>query len=95
MKRLTLTCAVVSVLLLIDGVVLELINYHPGDQNPFFGNQNLILSDGDVVLISAGLFALATALIWFFGLRRGAASRAGGPEPRSAEDPGRRTASRT
>ena len=95
MKRLTLTCAVISVLLLIDGVVLELINYHPGDQNTFFGNGNLILSDGDVVLISAGLFILATAAIWFIGVRRGAAARAGGPAREQAEDPGSRTATRT
>jgi hypothetical protein len=94
MKRLALTCAVISVLLLIDGVVLELINYHPGDQNAFFGNGNLILSDGDVVLISAGLFLLATVLIWLFQ-KRAAASRAAGPETPAPADPGRRTASRT
>jgi hypothetical protein len=94
MKRLALTCAVISVLLLIDGLVLQLINYHPGDQNPFFGNANLILSDGEVVLISAGFFMLATALIWVLSRRR-AASRAGRPEREQAEDPGHRTASRT
>jgi hypothetical protein len=75
MKRITLVCAIISALLLVDGLVMELINYHPGDQNTFFGNGNLILSDGDVTLISAGFFILTTALIWFLARRRGAAPR--------------------
>jgi hypothetical protein len=95
MKRLTLTCAIVSVLLLIDGLVLQLINYHPGDQNTFFGNGNLILSDGEVVLISAGFFIVATVLIWLRWQRCEATSRARGPETPASADPGSRTASRT
>ena len=95
MKRLTLVCAVISALLLIDGLYMVLANYHPADQNTFFGNQNLVLSDGEVTLISAGFFTLATALIWTITRRRGAASRARGPEGQPPERSGRRTASRT
>jgi len=94
MRRLTLVCAVISALLLIDGLYMLLANYHPGDQNTFFGNQNLILSDGEVTLISAGFFILATVVIWIVAIRRGAAARAGQPE-REQENPGSRTASRS
>jgi hypothetical protein len=95
MKRLTLVCAVISALLLIDGLYMVLANYHPADQNTFFGNQNLVLSDGEVTLISAGFFVLATLVIWILAIRRGAASSASGPEREQADAPGRRTSSRT
>jgi hypothetical protein len=95
MKRLTLVFAVISALLLIDGLYMVLANYHPDDQNTFFGNGNLVLSDGEVTLISAGLFIVATILIWLVGLRRGAASRASGPEGQQTGDSGSRTPSRT
>jgi len=81
MKRLAVVCAVISALLLIDGLIMVLINYHPGDQNAFTGNGNLILSDGDVTLISGGFFLLATALIWIVAQRR---ERGTPPERRSA-----------
>ena len=95
MKRLTLACAVISVLLLIDGLYMMLANYHPDDQNTFFGNQNLVLSDGEVTLISAGFLILATVVIGIVAVRRGAAPRAREPEREPAENPGRRTASRS
>jgi uncharacterized membrane protein len=95
MRRIALVCAVIAALLLIDGLYMVLANYHPGDQNTFDGNQNVILSDGEVTLISSGFFILATAAIWIVALRREAASRARGAEREQAEAPGRRTASRT
>lgn len=74
MKRLALIFTVVSVLLLVDGLYLELANYHPGDANTFFGNQTWNLSDGEVTLISAGFFILATAIMWAVAARRGTRS---------------------
>jgi hypothetical protein len=93
MKRLALVCAVISVLLVIDGLYMTLANYHPGDQNTFFGNQNLILSDGQVVLISAGFFIFATIIIAIVAVRRDAAASARDAGPEHAAD--RRTASRS
>ena len=77
MKRVTVICAVVTVLLLADGLWMELAHYHPGDQNAFFGNGNLILSDGQVILISAGFLFLATLVMWLVTVRRGARPPAG------------------
>ena len=58
MKRVTIIFAVVTVLLLADGLWMQLTHYHPDDQNSFFGNGNIVLSDGQVLLISGGfLFA--------------------------------------
>jgi hypothetical protein len=96
MKRLTITCAVISVLLLINGIYMEAANYHPGDQNAFFGNANVILSDGQVVLISAGLFIIATVAIWVVDRRRRAAAVAAGDGAGQQERPDdRRTATRS
>lgn len=77
MKRVTIVCAVVTVLLLADGLWMELAHYHPGDQNAFFGNGNLVLSDGQVILISAGFLLLATVVMWVLTVRRGAQPPAG------------------
>jgi uncharacterized membrane protein len=77
MKRVTVVFAVVSVLLLADGLWMELTNYHPGDQNTFFGNGNLILSDGQVMLITAGFLIVVTAVMWLVAARRESRSPAG------------------
>ena len=77
MKRVTIICAVVTILLLADGLWMELSHYHPGDQNAFFGNGNLILSDGQVILISAGFLFLATVVMWVLTVRRGVQPPAG------------------
>lgn len=71
MRRATVVCAVLSVLLLADGLWMQLTHYQPGDQNTFTGNPNLILSDGQVVLISAGLLAVVTVAMWLAASRRG------------------------
>ena len=99
MKRLALIFTVVSVLLLVDGLYLELANYHPGDANTFFGNQTWNLSDGEVTLISAGFLFLAALIMWVLALRR--ASRPGAQPPEGDQpareqpgQPGSRTASR-
>jgi hypothetical protein len=71
MKRVTIIFAVVAVLLFADGLWMQLTHYHPGDQNNFFGNGNIILSDGQVILISAGFLFLATVVMWLVAVRRG------------------------
>lgn len=69
MKRLAWASTVITVLLLADGLWMQLSGYQPGDQNPFFGNPRLILSDGEVMLVSAAFFAVGTALMWWVMLR--------------------------
>jgi hypothetical protein len=96
-KRVAIVFGVVAVLLLADGLYLVLSNYHPQDANTFFGNQTWNLSDGEVVLISAGFLFLATAVMWGIAIRRGARARpAGGDQPAKGQpdQPGSRTASR-
>jgi hypothetical protein len=90
---------VLSALLLIDGLYLVLANYHPADANTFFGNQTWNLSDGEVVLISAGFFTLATAIMWALVLRGNARSPAREPAgdqstTEQPERPSSRTASK-
>jgi uncharacterized membrane protein len=76
-KRVAIIFAAVAVLLLADGLWMELTDYHPGDQNAFFGNGNLILSDGQVVLISSGFLILAALVMWLVAGRRESPSPAG------------------
>ena len=71
MKRAAIVFSVVTVLLFTDGLYMVLANYHPGDANTFFGNQTWNLSDGEVTLISAAFFCLATLFMWVLVLRRG------------------------
>jgi len=75
-RRAALVSAILTVLLLADGLYQVLSGYQPGDQNAFTGNPNLILSDGQVVLISAGFLFLVTVVMW--ALARRAGGRAGG-----------------
>jgi hypothetical protein len=82
MKRVTIILGVVTVLLFADGLWMQLTHYHPGDQNSFFGNGNIILSDGQVSLISAGFLLLATLVMWVVTVRRAARPPAG-PQERS------------
>ena len=80
MKRVTIIFAVATVLLLADGLWMQLIHYHPGDQNNLFGNGNIILSDGQVILISGGFLFLATLVMWLVAVRRGVNTPAGSRE---------------
>ena len=75
MKRVTVFFGALALLLLADGLWMQATHYHPADQNTFFGNQNLILSDGQVILISAGLLMVATAVMWVLSVRRGRRAR--------------------
>ena len=75
MKRAAWILTVLSVLLLANGLWMELSHYHPGDQNTLTGNPNLILSDGQVMLISAGVLIAATAVMWLLVFRREALAR--------------------
>lgn len=97
MKRAAIVFSVVTVLLFVDGLYMVLANYHPGDANTFFGNQNWNTSDGEVTLISAGFVCLATLVMWAMVIRRGRsqAQRPGQDQPATMqpEQSGRRTAS--
>jgi hypothetical protein len=90
----------VTVLLFVDGLYMVLANYHPGDANTFFGNQNWNISDGEVTLISSAFIFVGTLIMWGLVLRRGARSRARRPavaQPGTdrPQQPGSRSASRT
>jgi hypothetical protein len=70
MKRAALVCTVLSVLLLGCGIWMQAVGFHPGDQNTFFGNPRLVLSDGEVTLILSGFLIAATAMMWLAVARR-------------------------
>jgi hypothetical protein len=100
MKRAAVIFTAVTALLFADGLYMVLANYHPGDANTFFGNQNWNLSDGEVTLISAAFVGVATLIMWGLVIRRGARSRAGRraadqPGTGRPQQPGSRSASRT
>ena len=61
MKRLAITSTVLSVLLLTVGIydAVTKYNWAAGDQNPLFGNQNVLLNDG------------TTILMWIMAIRKG------------------------
>ena len=75
MKRAALICTILSVLLLGCGIWMQAVGFHPGDQNTFTGNSNLVLSDGQVGLILAGFLTVATAVMWVLVFRREALAR--------------------
>jgi hypothetical protein len=98
MKKVAIVFGVVAVLLFADGLYMVLANYHPGDANTFFGNQNWNMSDGEVTLISSGFLFLAAVIMWVIAVRRQARSAAGatratGTDTAKTEQSGRRTAS--
>jgi uncharacterized membrane protein YedE/YeeE len=75
MRRAALVSAILTILLLADGLYQVVSDYQPGDQNAFTGNPSLILSDGQVVLISAGFLLLVTVVMWAGARRAGTPSR--------------------
>lgn len=91
MKRIAIVTAVIAVLLLIDGAYLQLSNNEVGgDSGVLFGNPNIFLSAGTVVLISGGLVLLGAGLMWAVAISRerrlaGAASPAGQPRAGDAQ----------
>ena len=76
MKRAAVVFGVVAVLLLADGLWMQITHYQPGDQNPLFGNPHLILSDGTTVLVAGGLVAVAAVIMWIVAVRRDTPARA-------------------
>ena len=72
MKRLAIVSTVVSGVLLVIGLIDYLTNYNwANDQNPFAGNQNVLLNDGATILIAGGLLVIISAIIWLMALRKG------------------------
>ena len=75
MKRLTMILGIVTALMLIDGLGMQLSRYRwPEDQSTLFGNQNIVLSDGQEALLCAGISAIATVIVWVIAVRRGSAA---------------------
>jgi hypothetical protein len=71
MKRGALVFAVVALLLLADGSYLLVSNNQVGgDTGVLFGNPNMSLSAGTVVLISGGLLLLGAVIMWVVAIRR-------------------------
>lgn len=73
MKRIAMIFSVISGILLAYGLVDYLTNYNwsAGDQNPLFGNQNVLLNDGATILIAAGFLAVGSVIMWIVALRKG------------------------
>lgn len=63
MKRVTIIAGVVSVLLFADGLWMVLTHYNVNN-GYLFGDQNINLSEGQVMMISAGFLVLATVVMW-------------------------------
>jgi len=95
MKRVALVFGVVSLLLFADGIyLLATHNEVGGDTGTLFGNPNLALSAGTVVLISAAILLLAAVIMWLVAVRRDLRSRRSAGAQQGSGQPGGRTASR-
>ena len=72
MRRLAWIISIVAAVVLIIGLIDYITKYKwaQGDQNAFFGNQNVLLNDGATVLIAGGLLAIGSILMWVLALRR-------------------------
>lgn len=72
MRRIAWIFSVISVLLLIYGLIdyITKYNWAQGDQNAFFGNQNILLNDGATVLIAGGFLAIGSIFMWVLALRK-------------------------
>jgi len=72
MRRIAWIFSVISVLLLIYGLIdyVTKYNWAQGDQNAFFGNQNVLLNDGATVLIAGGFLSIGSILMWILALRK-------------------------
>jgi len=76
MKRATLIFAVLSLLIMADGVYLEVSNNQQGcgcngDGGTLFGGSTSInLSTGTEVLIGGGLLLIVSGILWIVALRR-------------------------
>ena len=73
MKRIAAIFSIISVILLVYGLIDYLTNYNwaQGDQDPLFGNQNVLLNDGATVLIAGGLLTVGSVIMWVLALRKG------------------------
>jgi CHASE3 domain sensor protein len=73
MKRIAIIFSVISVILLVYGLIDYLTNYNwaQGDQDPLFGNQNVLLNDGATVLIAGGFLTVGSVIMWILALRKG------------------------
>jgi hypothetical protein len=72
MKRMAIICTVISAILLVYGLIDYLTNYNwaQGDQNPLFGNPNVLLNDGATVLIAGGFLTIGSIIMWIVARRR-------------------------
>lgn len=72
MRRIAWTFSIASVVVLIIGLIdyLTKYNWAQGDQNAFFGNQNVLLNDGATILIAGGFLSIGSILMWILALRR-------------------------
>jgi hypothetical protein len=72
MRRMAWIFSVISVILLIYGLIDYLTNYNwaQGDQDPLFGNQNILLNDGATVLIAGGFLTVGSIIMWVVALRQ-------------------------
>ena len=95
MKRIALALGVISLLLLADGSYLQVTNNQVyGDTGTLFGNPNIFLSAGTIVLISGGLVLMAALAMWLADVRRDHRSRRAAGGQQGSEQQGGRTASR-
>ena len=97
LKRAAIAFGVLTLLLFADGIYLVATHTNPnGDTGTFFGNQHYALSSGTIVLISALLLLVTTAIKWLVAVRREDRERRAAKRPPTSEQEGQsgRTASR-
>jgi len=72
MRRIAWVFSVISAVLLIYGLIdyLTKYNWAQGDQNAFFGNQNVLLNDGATILIAGAFLSVGSILMWILALRK-------------------------
>ncbi len=68
MKRIGIVLFVASLFVLIDGIVQNATNYHPGDSNQVL-NTNLTIADGTTLIISGVILILVSMAVWLLGAR--------------------------
>ena len=68
MKRASIVFAVVSLLVLADGIYQQVSNYEPEAENKVWGS-SVTISDGTTLIISAAVLALIALGMWLYARR--------------------------
>lgn len=68
MKRASIVVAIISLLILADGIYQQVSNYEPEEHNQVFSS-SLKVSDGTTLIFSAVVLLLIAAAMWWYARR--------------------------